>query len=109
MWDVTARLKRELISHEVFFKSFCGSQFPHKSVKSSLTITNIDNKLTDLRGCCLLQNDLKNIWCEIGAKRVIPQRGLPRDFRPISEQISVSFSMEALPYPYLLSTVGVVD
>ena len=38
------------ISHKVFLKSFCRSQFPHKSVNLSFIITNIKNKLTDLCG-----------------------------------------------------------
>ena len=38
-------------------KSFRESQFPHKSVNLSSIITNIQNKLTDLCGNCLLQND----------------------------------------------------
>jgi hypothetical protein len=46
------------ISHKVFLKSSCKSQLPHKSVDSSLTTTNIKNKLTALRGNRLLQNDL---------------------------------------------------
>jgi len=33
---------------QVFLKSFCRSQLPHKSVNLSFTITNIKNKLTDL-------------------------------------------------------------
>ena len=39
-----------LISQIVFVKSFLKSQFPHKSVNSSFIITNMKNKLTDLRG-----------------------------------------------------------
>jgi len=40
----------KLISHKVFFKSFCRSQVPHNSVNSSFTISNIKNKLTDSCG-----------------------------------------------------------
>jgi len=36
------------ISHKVFLKSFCKSQFPHKSVNLSFTITNIKDMLTEL-------------------------------------------------------------
>jgi len=39
-----------LISHKEFLQSFCRSQLPHKSVNLSFTITNINNKLTDLCG-----------------------------------------------------------
>ena len=35
-------------SHKVFTKSFCESQFPHKSVNLSFGIAHIKNKLTDL-------------------------------------------------------------
>ena len=38
------------ISHQVFLKSFCRSQLPHKSVRLSFTITDIKNKLMDLCG-----------------------------------------------------------
>ena len=33
---------------QVTLKSFCRSQFPHKSVHLSFTITNIKNELTNL-------------------------------------------------------------
>ena len=36
-----------LISHKVFIKSFCKSQFPYKSVTLSDVITNIKNEMTD--------------------------------------------------------------
>ena len=35
---------------KVFIKSFCKSQFPHKSVHLSFIITNVQHKLTDLCG-----------------------------------------------------------
>ena len=38
------------ISHNVFVKSFCISQLPHKSDDSFFTITNIKNEFADLRG-----------------------------------------------------------
>ena len=43
-------LRMFFVSHRVISKSFCRSQFPHKSVNSSFTITDIKNKLTDLCG-----------------------------------------------------------
>ena len=58
-----------LISHRLFLESFCRSQFPHKSVNLSFTITNIKNNMTDLRGNWVLQNDLKNTLCEINSGR----------------------------------------
>ena len=49
----------------MFIKSVCRSHPPHKSVNLSFTITNTKNKLTDLCGNRLLQNDFKNTLCEI--------------------------------------------
>ena len=37
---VASRLPRDLISQKVFIKSFCKSQFAHKSVNLLFTITN---------------------------------------------------------------------
>ena len=48
-----------------FCKSFCKSQFPHKSVNLSFIITNIKSQLTDVCGNELLQNDAVNPFCEI--------------------------------------------
>jgi len=53
------------ISQKVFIKSFCESQFPHKSVNVSFIITDIKNELTDLCGNSLLQNNFINTFCEI--------------------------------------------
>ena len=36
-----------LILPKVFWKLFCRSQLPHKSVILSFTVANISNKLTD--------------------------------------------------------------
>ena len=41
---------RMLKSQKVLINPFCKSFFPHKSVNLSFSITNINNKLTDLRG-----------------------------------------------------------
>ena len=62
------RYRTALISHEVFLKSFCKRQFPHKSVNQSLIMTNIKNKLTDLCGSWLLQNDFINTFCETNSE-----------------------------------------
>ena len=35
-----AVMATDIISHKVFSKSFCSSQFPHKFVNLSFTITN---------------------------------------------------------------------
>ena len=40
----------KLIAHKVFLRSFCKIQLPHKSINLSTTITNMNNKLTDLCG-----------------------------------------------------------
>ena len=50
---------------KVFTTSFCKCQFPHKFVNLSFIITNINNKLTDLCGNYLLENDLINAFCEM--------------------------------------------
>ena len=50
-------------SHTVFFKSICRSQLPHKSVNVSFIISDIQNKLTDLGGNRLLQNDVNFVLC----------------------------------------------
>ena len=52
---------RELISLKVFVKSFCRSQFPHKSVNLCFIITNTKDELTNLCGNRLLQNALMQI------------------------------------------------
>ena len=41
---------RVLISHTVFLKSFCKSQFPHKSVNLFFTLVIAKDKLRDLWG-----------------------------------------------------------
>ena len=61
----------ELIRHKVFIKSFCKSQFPHKSVDLSFILVIIQDKLTSLCGNRLLQNNFINTCCEIRAVRVV--------------------------------------
>ena len=61
-WD------RSLSHREVFIKSFCKSQFPHKFVDLFSTLVLIKEKLTDLWGNWLLQNDF---LCEIKASNVV--------------------------------------
>ena len=39
-----------LISHKVFFKPFCISQFAHKFVNLFFLLVIVKDKLTDLRG-----------------------------------------------------------
>ena len=59
----------ELISQKVFIKSFCKSQFPHKSINLFFIITNIKNELTGLRGGWLMQNDFINTFSAINLRR----------------------------------------
>jgi len=54
-----------IISHKVFLKSFRRTQVPHKSVNLSFSVTNTENKLTDLCGNRLLQIDFNNTSGEI--------------------------------------------
>ena len=55
----------KIVPHEVFLKSFYKSQFPHKSVNLYFISVIINDKLMDLWGRWLLQNDVKNNLCEI--------------------------------------------
>jgi hypothetical protein len=66
-----------LISRKVFAKSFCKSQFPHKSVNLLFILAvKAKDPLTDLWGSWLLQNDFKNTLCEISsAEHVSAGRG----------------------------------
>ena len=53
------------ISQKVFMKPFCKTQFPYKFIDVSFIITHIKNKLTNLFGNWLLQNDIINTFCQI--------------------------------------------
>ena len=46
VWGVAS----DLISHKVFLKSFCKSQFPHKSVNLFFILVIMKDELTDLWG-----------------------------------------------------------
>ena len=48
-------------------KSFCRSQFPHKSVNMFFTLVIIKDKSTNLCGNSNLQNDGINTFCEIAS------------------------------------------
>ena len=45
------------ISHKEFLKSFCKSQFPRKFVNLFFILGIVKDKLTDLLGSSILQND----------------------------------------------------
>ena len=53
------------VSHKVFKKSFFRTQFPYKYVYVSFIVTNIKNKLTDVCGNGLFQDNFINTFCEI--------------------------------------------
>ena len=68
--DLEFKVKRgwgrcKLISQKAFIKSLCRSQVPHQFVDVSFTITDIKDKLANLCGNWLLQNDFENTLCEI--------------------------------------------
>ena len=56
---------RMFISHKVFLKSFCKSQFQHRFVNSFFILVIVKGTLTDLWGEWLPQNDFKNTLYEI--------------------------------------------
>jgi len=47
------------ISHKVFLRAFCKSRLTHKSVNVFFILVIVKNKLTDLCGNRLLQDDFK--------------------------------------------------
>ena len=53
------------VSHKVFLKSFCESQFPHESVNLFFTLVIVKKKLMDLWGGWTFANDFKFILCEV--------------------------------------------
>ena len=55
-----------LFHHTKVSKSFCKSQFPYKFVKLFFMLMIVQNKLTDLGGGGLLQNNFKTL-CEISS------------------------------------------
>ena len=57
--------ERNFGSQKVFTKLFCKSRFPHKFVNLFFISATIEDKLTNLCGDWLLQNDFVNILCEI--------------------------------------------
>jgi hypothetical protein len=54
-----------LISHNVFLKLVCSSQLTHKFVNLSFISTDMENKVTDLCGNGLLQNDFEDTLCDV--------------------------------------------
>ena len=59
------RRDHAFISLKGFIKSCCKSQFPCKSVNVFFILIMMKDKLTDLWGTWLLQNDLINTSCEL--------------------------------------------
>ena len=64
------------ISQNMFIRSFCKSQFPHKSAKISFVLVIIKDMLTDLYGNWLLQNNFVNTVCEIRVRGRTVDNGL---------------------------------
>ena len=62
--DLGADIRGIFISHRVFLKLFCKSQFPHKSVNLFFILVIIKDKLTDLCRIWFLQNAFKNTLSE---------------------------------------------
>ena len=60
-------MQRALISQKVFMKLFCKSLFQQKCVNLVFILVIIKDKLTDLCGNGLLQNDVINTFCEISS------------------------------------------
>ena len=60
----------DLTRLKVFFKSFCKSRFPHKSITIFFILKIVKNKLMELWRSWNLQNDLKNTFCEIKSERL---------------------------------------
>ena len=56
-----------LVSQKVFIKSFCKSQFPHKSVNFIFILVIIKDDLANLCGC-LLPNNFINTICDINSR-----------------------------------------
>ena len=71
--SVPLSIATTFISQKVSIKSFCESQSPHKSVNLFFTLVIIKNKLTNLCGNWLLQNDCKSTLCEANLRS--PARG----------------------------------
>ena len=65
-------------------KLLCQRQFLHKSLNILFVLVTIKDKLTDLRGNGLLQNDLINTLCEI---RSVNSRGTLTPFAPRGERV----------------------
>ena len=64
-YSLYTRKRYRSISHQVFRKSFCKSQFPNRFVNLFFILVMIKDKLTDLCGNWLLHNDWINTFCEI--------------------------------------------
>ena len=56
------------LPHRFSLYSFCKSQFPHKSVNISFSITDIKNKLTDLSGIDICKTEYAIAAAEVEAQ-----------------------------------------
>ena len=94
-------ISTRIISQKVFIKSFCKSQFPHRSVELSFIITNLKSKLTDLCGNWLLHNVFINTLCEI--KTVAGNWGpfYTNHGHPLSSEFGTIKTVRASSWPWL--------
>ena len=96
------------IPQKVFIKSFCKSQFPHKFVNLSFIITKTKNKLTDLWGHWLLQNDFIKTLCEMQVtERYVDllEEGMRLDLRSQSKSFHLQTCQLIVHYPLLYNSV----
>ena len=92
----------------MFLTFFCIGQLPHRSVNLSFTVASIKNKLTDLFGNRLLQNESQNILCEIKVLLFTTQRKT-KDFCRTLVIFALLYPQK-LPYlPTLSPTAGPMD
>ena len=79
------------ISQRVFIMSFRKSRLPHKSVDSFFMFVVIKDKLTDLCGNELLQNNFINTLCSIGLTAIV-SRSIVQGFLLRCSSCSVSWT-----------------
>ena len=91
----------EVISQNVFIKSFCKRQFPHKSVNLSFINTNTKNKLMNLCGNGLLRNGFQNAFCGIrGEEASLPNEAgtIKRGLRTLTCKLRPGYGLDCLIY-----------
>ena len=76
------RKASEPIPQKVFIQSFLTSQFPQKPVNLFFVLVIVKDKLTNLCGNGLLQDDFTNTFCEIRAARTLDAQDRGENPRP---------------------------